>query len=140
WHSVCVLSSARVGRTCDKFFLLMRAYYNEVRTHLALGKDAPLGQAVQRTGVIVANPNLVWAAPPLRPDMIFGRHTFRGGRARRTDVWCAHVTRFSFLGSRNQRVGLVTGKLTALDQRLDAVCKIQFDVCLSVLEHRNNSG
>jgi transposase InsO family protein len=26
------------------------AYYNEVRTHLALGKDAPLGRAVQRTG------------------------------------------------------------------------------------------
>ena len=30
------------------------AYYNGVRTHLALGKDAPLGRAVQRTGVIVA--------------------------------------------------------------------------------------
>ena len=30
------------------------AYYNEVRTHLALGKDAPLGRAVQRTGAIVA--------------------------------------------------------------------------------------
>jgi hypothetical protein len=29
-------------------------YYNEVRTHLALGKDAPLGRAVQRSGVIVA--------------------------------------------------------------------------------------
>ena len=24
--------------------------YNEVRAHLALGKDAPLGRAVQRTG------------------------------------------------------------------------------------------
>jgi transposase InsO family protein len=34
------------------------AYYNEVRTHLALGKDAPLGRAVQRTGVIVAIPIL----------------------------------------------------------------------------------
>src|SRR5262249_32012745 len=33
-------------------------YYNEVRTHLALGKDAPLGRAVQRTGVIVAIPIL----------------------------------------------------------------------------------
>ena len=32
------------------------AYYNGVRTHLALGKDAPLGRAVQRTGVIVAIP------------------------------------------------------------------------------------
>jgi transposase InsO family protein len=34
------------------------AYYNQVRTHLALGKDAPLGRAVQRTGVIVAIPIL----------------------------------------------------------------------------------
>jgi transposase InsO family protein len=34
------------------------AYYNEVRTHLALRKDAPLGRAVQRTGVIVAIPIL----------------------------------------------------------------------------------
>ena len=34
------------------------AYYNEVRTHLALGKDAPVGRAVQRTGVIVAIPIL----------------------------------------------------------------------------------
>ncbi len=32
------------------------AYYNQVRTHLALGKDAPLGRAVQRSGVIVAIP------------------------------------------------------------------------------------
>jgi len=31
-------------------------YYNEVRTHLALGKDAPLGRAVQRTGAIVTIP------------------------------------------------------------------------------------
>ena len=42
------------------------AYYNEVRTHLSLGKDAPLGRAVQRTGVIVAIPILSGAAPPLR--------------------------------------------------------------------------
>src|SRR6266542_1213365 len=34
------------------------AYYNRVRTHLALGKDAPLGRAVQRSGVIVAIPIL----------------------------------------------------------------------------------
>jgi transposase InsO family protein len=34
------------------------AYYNEVRTHLALGKDAPLGRAVQRSGDIVAIPIL----------------------------------------------------------------------------------
>jgi len=34
------------------------AYYNEVRTHLALGKDTPRGRAVQRTGVIIAIPIL----------------------------------------------------------------------------------
>src|SRR5436305_11545462 len=34
------------------------AYYNQVRTHLALGKDVPLGRAVQRSGVIVAIPIL----------------------------------------------------------------------------------
>jgi hypothetical protein len=31
-----------------------QVYYNQVRTHLALGKNAPLGRAVQRTGAIVA--------------------------------------------------------------------------------------
>jgi transposase InsO family protein len=33
-------------------------YYNEVRTHLALGKDAPLRRSVLRGGVIVAIPIL----------------------------------------------------------------------------------
>ena len=32
------------------------AYYNQARTHLALGKDAPPGRAIQRSGVIVAIP------------------------------------------------------------------------------------
>jgi transposase InsO family protein len=34
------------------------AYYNQVRTHLALQKDAPLHRAVQRSGAIVAIPIL----------------------------------------------------------------------------------
>jgi transposase InsO family protein len=34
------------------------AYYNEIRTHLALGKDAPAGRAVQRSSAIVAIPIL----------------------------------------------------------------------------------
>jgi hypothetical protein len=34
------------------------AYYNPVRTRLALSKDTPLGRAVQRPGVIVAIPIL----------------------------------------------------------------------------------
>ena len=47
-------------------------YYNEVRTHLALGKAPRSGSATDRRHC--RHPNLVWAAPPLRPDMIFGRH------------------------------------------------------------------
>jgi hypothetical protein len=37
---------------------LYAAYYNQARTHLALGKDAPLGPTVERSGVIVAIPIL----------------------------------------------------------------------------------
>jgi hypothetical protein len=45
------------GRTCG-VFASYAAYYNHARTHLALGKDAPLGRAVQRSDVIVAIPIL----------------------------------------------------------------------------------
>jgi transposase InsO family protein len=34
------------------------AYYNEVRTHLALDKDAPTSRAVHRSGDIIAIPIL----------------------------------------------------------------------------------
>ena len=34
------------------------AYYNQARTHLALGKDAPLHRAVQRSGAIATVPIL----------------------------------------------------------------------------------
>jgi transposase InsO family protein len=33
-------------------------YYNEARTHLSLGKDAPLRRAVQRDGTITVTPIL----------------------------------------------------------------------------------
>jgi transposase InsO family protein len=33
-------------------------YYNESRTHLSLHKDAPLHQAIQRSGIVVAVPVL----------------------------------------------------------------------------------
>jgi hypothetical protein len=33
-------------------------YYNETRTHLGLGKDAPLRRAVQRSGTITVTPIL----------------------------------------------------------------------------------
>jgi hypothetical protein len=34
------------------------AYYNRVRTHLSLGKDAPLVRSVQQIGLIAARPIL----------------------------------------------------------------------------------
>ena len=37
---------------------LYSLYYNETRTHLGLGKDAPLRRAVQRHGAIVTKPVL----------------------------------------------------------------------------------
>ena len=37
---------------------LYQRYYNEARTHLSLGKDAPVSRAVQAVGSIVAKPRL----------------------------------------------------------------------------------
>jgi transposase InsO family protein len=37
---------------------LYSQYYNEARTHLGLGKDAPLGRAVQHSGPIIVTPGL----------------------------------------------------------------------------------
>jgi transposase InsO family protein len=59
-----------IRRECvDHFILLGEAhlrrllrsyarYYNEIRTHRSLGKDAPVSRPVQRTGVITSNPIL----------------------------------------------------------------------------------
>jgi hypothetical protein len=60
------------------------AYYNGVRTHLALGKDAPLTRAVHRG----RHSDLVRAAPPLRPDIIFGKHRSGSRHLRRSFLFC----------------------------------------------------
>jgi transposase InsO family protein len=36
----------------------MNYYYNETRTHLSLGKDAPLSRTVQRAGLVLRLPIL----------------------------------------------------------------------------------
>ena len=41
-----------------RILTLYSIYYNEMRTHLGLGKDAPLRRAVQRSGTIVSTPIL----------------------------------------------------------------------------------
>jgi hypothetical protein len=67
------------------------AYYNEVRTHLSLGKDAPLGRTVQRSGIIVAIPILSGlhhhrVTSPLRPDVIFGKDRGRHESSRAAET------------------------------------------------------
>ena len=37
---------------------LYSLYYNETRTHLGLGKDAPVGRHIERSGTIVTTPIL----------------------------------------------------------------------------------
>ena len=57
FYGVLALEVAKAGRAATDRSSYA-AYYNDVRMHLALGKDAPLSRAVQRTGVIVAIPIL----------------------------------------------------------------------------------
>src|SRR5438128_2964026 len=45
-------------RHLRRVLTLYSVYYNETRTHLGLGKDAPLRRAVQRSGAIVTEPVL----------------------------------------------------------------------------------
>jgi hypothetical protein len=48
------------------------AYYNSVRTHRSLNKDAPMFRPIQQIGIIRSHPRR--ASPSLRPDLSF-RHT-----------------------------------------------------------------
>jgi transposase InsO family protein len=45
---IIVLGEAHLHRILKSY----TRYYNETRTHLALGKDAPVSRPVQRTGVV----------------------------------------------------------------------------------------
>ena len=49
------------------------AYYNQAHTHLVLRKEAPLHRAVQRIWRHCRDSDPGWTAPPMRPDMIFGK-------------------------------------------------------------------
>ena len=51
---VVILGEAHLRRVLKAY----AAYYNQVRTHLALAKDAPLPRPVQRLGEVVARPIL----------------------------------------------------------------------------------
>jgi transposase InsO family protein len=45
-------------RHLRRILTLYSLYYNETRTHLGLGKDAPLGRHIERSGTIVTTPIL----------------------------------------------------------------------------------
>jgi hypothetical protein len=45
-------------RHLRRILALYSSYYNQTRTHLSLGKDAPLRRAVQESGTIIATPIL----------------------------------------------------------------------------------
>jgi len=53
-HHVLIFGEWHLRRVLTLYSL----YYNETRTHLGLGKDAPLGRAVERSGTIVTTPIL----------------------------------------------------------------------------------
>src|SRR5262245_65436102 len=49
-------------------------YYNEARTHLSLGKDAPVSRVVHAVGQILRRPILGGLHHRVRPNLICGRH------------------------------------------------------------------
>jgi hypothetical protein len=51
---IVVLSEAHLRRILTAY----ATYYNDARTHLALGKDAPVRRPIQRFGEIAARPIL----------------------------------------------------------------------------------
>src|SRR6266480_3765373 len=48
-------------------------YHNETRTHLGLGKDAPLGPSCPTRSHDCHRTGLVRSVPPLRADIVFGK-------------------------------------------------------------------
>ncbi len=49
-------------------------YYNEIRTHRALNKDAPRSRAVQQVGIAKITRNPRRTPSPIRPDLVFATH------------------------------------------------------------------
>jgi transposase InsO family protein len=66
-------------------------YYNFVRTHRSLNKDAPVSRPVQRTGVISSRAILGGTSSPLRPCLSF---------------WHAQVVRLPLLRSMSLKMAL----------------------------------
>ena len=65
---VIVLGEAHLRRILTKY----AAYYNELRTHRSLGKDAPIHRAIQHVGRIASEPVVGGPSPPLLSNLVFG--------------------------------------------------------------------
>ena len=59
-------------------------YYNEVRTHLSLGKDAPISRPIARFGRIIAEPVVGGLHHRYARIVVFGRDTRNAARAAAT--------------------------------------------------------
>ena len=51
---IVILGEAHLRRILTRY----AAYYNELRTHRSLGKDAPISRAIQHVGRIISGPVL----------------------------------------------------------------------------------
>jgi len=78
-----VIDPTRVRRPCScrgrsatyaGFLTKYAAYYNELRTHRSLNKDAPIHRAIQHVGRIVSAPVLGGLQSPLLPNLVFSTH------------------------------------------------------------------
>jgi hypothetical protein len=64
---IVVLGEAHLRRILRSY----ARYYNDIRTHRSLDKDAPVSRPVQRTGIISSRPILGGASSPLRAGLGF---------------------------------------------------------------------
>ena len=65
---VIVLGEAHLRRILTKY----AAYYNELRTHRSLGKDAPIHRAIQHVRSHRIGAGRGWPSPPLLSNLVFG--------------------------------------------------------------------
>ena len=68
---VVVLGEAHLRRILTKY----SAYYNELRTHRSLDKDAPVHRAIQHVGRIISAPPPRRTSSALLQNLIFGTDT-----------------------------------------------------------------
>ena len=65
-HHLIVFNAEHLRRILSKY----ARYYNEVRTHVSLGKDAPYTRSIERYGNIIGHPISWRATPSIRADLV----------------------------------------------------------------------